>query len=150
MENQLSGTLTPQGHILPLRVYWEDTDAGGIVYHANYLKFMERGRTDFLRLLGVNQSALQAATGLTFAVAKMDIAFKRPAVLDDVLSVSTQFTSVGGASLTLCQQVFRGQDELARAQVTVATLRDGRAVRLPSGLKDIFSKNIFEKSGLAG
>jgi len=135
----LAGELGAQGHILPVRVYWEDTDAGGIVYHANYLKFMERARTDYLRLLGVHQSQLQRNTGITLAVSRMNIAFRQPAVLDDLVQVVSVFAAIGGASLTLAQKVLRGNAVLAQASVTVAALREGRPVRLPPDLRALFA-----------
>jgi acyl-CoA thioester hydrolase len=128
----LSGTLTAAGHVLDVRIYWEDTDAGGIVYHANYLKFMERGRSDFFRLLGIHQARLQADTGITFAVAKMDIAFKSPAFLDNLVCVKTCFDTIGGASFVLRQTIARDDHVLVTALVTVAALKNGRATRLPA------------------
>ncbi|BCJ89878.1 tol-pal system-associated acyl-CoA thioesterase [Terrihabitans soli] len=121
---------------LAVRVYWEDTDAGGVVYHASYLRFMERGRTEFLRECGVHQAALQDETGLTFVVADMNIRFRQPARLDDVLVVETVVEESGGASLSLRQTVLRGQDVIVEADVTCAVIsRDGKPMRIPADVK---------------
>ncbi|MGQ4273473.1 tol-pal system-associated acyl-CoA thioesterase [Terrihabitans sp. B22-R8] len=123
-------------HILPIRIYWEDTDAGGIVYHASYLRFMERGRTELLRAAGVGQSELQAESGITFVVRRMTIDFRSPARLDDMIEVRTAVSAIGGASLTLDQSVVRGADVLAAAEVSCAVLGPaGRPVRLPGEVK---------------
>jgi len=121
---------------LPVRVYWEDTDAGGVVYHASYLRFMERGRTELLRAKGIDQGALLAESGLSFVVAKMDIGFRSPAKLDDALDVLTELRQVGGASLVLRQAVVRAGQVLVEAGVTCALIsREGRPARMPAGLR---------------
>src|SRR5687768_17725944 len=107
---------------VPVRVYWEDTDAGGVVYHASYLRFMERGRTEFLRERGIHQSALQQESGLTFVVADMNIRFRQPAKIDDELVVETVAKEIGGASLALNQKVLCGSDVLVEADVTCAVI----------------------------
>ena len=124
---------------LPLRVYWEDTDAGGVVYYANYLKFCERARTEWLRSLGLEQQRLADAEGLLFVVGSADLRFLRPARLDDRLLVDVAVASRGGASLDLVQRVWRdGQSPtlLARARVLVACVQAGslRPRRLPRAL----------------
>ena len=91
----------------PVRVYWEDTDAGGIVYYANYLKFMERARSEWLRALGIDQAALARDERLQFAVVEARIRYHRPARFDDLLQVSVQATELGGASVTMTQEVRR-------------------------------------------
>jgi acyl-CoA thioester hydrolase len=116
---------------ISVRVYWEDTDAGGIVYHANYLRFMERGRTELLRGCGLDQSALAAETDVTIAVRRMSIEFLAAARLDDVLQVRTALVDLRGASLLLRQDVLRDETPLVAAEVLVATVRDGRACRMP-------------------
>ena len=121
-------------HRLPVRVYYEDTDFSGAVYHASYLRFMERGRTELLRALDVAQSDLHA-DGLAFAVRRMTIDWLRPARMDDVLTVETRPGEVRGASMTLAQAVLRGQEVLVTAGVTVAAVRAGRAVRIPDALR---------------
>jgi acyl-CoA thioester hydrolase len=124
------------GHALPVRVYYEDTDFSGFVYHASYLRFMERGRTELLRSLAGNQSELHRdAQGLVFVVRRMAIDFLRPALMDDELTVWTVTRALRGASMTLAQEVRRGEELLVAAEVTVACVRDGRAVRLPDSLR---------------
>ena len=116
----------------PVRVYWEDTDAGGIVYHTAYLRFAERARTEMLRAAGIDQSRLLAETGMAFAVARMEVDFKRPAVLDDALEVAVHLVELAQASLRLTQVIRRGSDELVRLAVRLACIdRRGRPVRMP-------------------
>ncbi len=136
----LAGRLIPGGHALALRVYYEDTDFSGIVYHANYLKFMERGRSDYMRLLGVVQGELFAeaaaeAPGFHFVVRSMQLDFKKPARIDDVLEVITLSKDVAGASITLAQSVNRGDEVLVSALVRVAFVSQGRAKRIPDALR---------------
>jgi acyl-CoA thioester hydrolase len=134
----LSGELTAEGHRLIQRVYYEDTDFSGVVYHARYLHFLERGRTDFLRCLGVAQGAMAAPggeEGLMFVVHRMEIDFKAPARMDDILDIVTATEMATGARLVLRQQIRRGTQVLIAAQVTVAILStSGRPRRLPPGL----------------
>jgi acyl-CoA thioester hydrolase len=138
-DDPLAGRLTADGHELLQRVYFEDTDFSGRVYHARYLHFMERGRSDYLRLLGIHHTVL-AAEGLGFAVRHMAIDFLGPAVIDDVLKIRTRCVSVGGARLDLDQAVLRGETVLAKASVTVALLgANGRAERLPADLRAAFA-----------
>jgi len=136
----LDGEIRDGRHVMPLRVYYEDTDFSGIVYHANYLRFMERGRTNFLRLLGADQRALfeeaaREAPGFAFVVRSMTIDFLSPARMDDVLTVTTAPAEVKGASITLAQTVARGGDVLVQAQVRVAFVAGGRAQRIPKPLR---------------
>lgn len=122
----------------PVRVYLEDTDALGIVYYANFLRFAERARTELLRDLGVDHSAMIAADGLNFAVTRCEIDYLSPARLDDRLEVETSLLGIGGATLELLQRVRRGGDEIARVTVRLAcTNRAGRPRRLPAGLRKI-------------
>lgn len=124
-------------HRLALRVYYEDTDFSGVVYHASYLRFLERGRTELLRGLGIDQAALFAAEPpLAFAVAGMQIAFRRPALMDDVVEVETVVAAVGGASLVLRQRVLRGAEALVEAEVRVAAVSRGRPARLPRAVAE--------------
>lgn len=120
-----------------LRVYYEDTDLTGVVYHAGYLRFMERGRTEFLRAHGIENGALWAADNpLAFVVAHMDIAFRAPARMDDVLDVVTTVAAISAARLVLHQTVQRDGQTLVEATVTVATIDGaGRAKRLPDILR---------------
>ena len=123
-------------HKLDVRVYYEDTDAGGIVYHANYLKFAERGRTEMMRGLGFAHSAIAAETGTVFAVRRLAADYRRPARLDDLLSVDTRIVEIGGATLLLDQRICRNGAVLAALDVLVACIGpDGRPRRVPPGLR---------------
>ncbi|MFG1360855.1 tol-pal system-associated acyl-CoA thioesterase [Xanthobacter pseudotagetidis] len=152
---QLAGRLVPGGHALTLRVYYEDTDFSGIVYHANYLKFMERGRSDYMRLLGVVQGELFAqaaaeAPGFHFVVRAMQIDFLKPARIDDVLEVVTLSKEVMGASITLLQQVKRAGEVLVSAHVRVAFVSEGRAKRIPDALRQATLNDAKAAEALAG
>jgi len=119
-------------HSLTLRVYYEDTDMAGVVYYANYLKFIERGRTEAIRALGVDQAALRAA-GTVFVVRRVVAEYLRPARFDDVLAVETGVLWVKRASLAMAQRVLRDGVPLFTAEVTLAAMGlDGRARRLPT------------------
>jgi acyl-CoA thioester hydrolase len=136
----LDGEIRGGHHFMPVRVYYEDTDFSGIVYHANYLRFMERGRTNYLRLLGADHGALWAqaqseAPGLAFVVRAMQIEFLRPARMDDVLEVVTVPQEVKGASIMLHQRVMRGDETLVEARVRVACVAGGRARPIPKPLR---------------
>ena len=123
-------------HRVVVRVYYEDTDFSGVVYHANYLRFLERGRTELLRSAGIDQSALHAeGSGLNFAVRRMTLDYARPARMDDLLHVDTRVGEMRGASLWMSQQVLRGETVLVAAAVLVAVLSGGRPARLPDGLR---------------
>lgn len=122
-------------HCLPVRVYYEDTDLAGIVYYANYLKFIERGRSEWLREIGVDQSALKAETGHVFAVRRVEADYLRPAVFDDLLEVTTATASTSAARVVLDQSVRREDDILFTARVTIVCLgATGRPARLPRSL----------------
>jgi acyl-CoA thioester hydrolase len=136
----LDGEIRDGRHVMPIRVYYEDTDFSGIVYHANYLRFMERGRTNFLRLLGADQRALfeeaaKEAPGFAFVVRSMTLDFRSPARMDDMLTVTTVPIDVKGASVTLAQTVVRGDEVLVEAQVRVAFVAGGKAQRIPKPLR---------------
>jgi acyl-CoA thioester hydrolase len=136
----LSGEICDGAHLLPVRVYYEDTDFSGVVYHASYLRFMERGRTDYLRLLGADHRALfeqteAEAPGFAFVVRSMNIDFLKPARMDDVLTIATAPQEVKGASITLHQRVMRGGELLVEAQVRVAFVSGGRARPIPKALR---------------
>ena len=123
-------------HRLPIRVYYEDTDFSGVVYHASYLRFLERGRTEILRAAGVDQSMLHAeGKGLFFAVRRMTIDYLKPARMDDWLTVETTTTEVRGATLDVAQRILREDDVLIGATVLVASLSGGRPVRIPDSLR---------------
>ncbi len=122
--------------MFPVRVYYEDTDAAGIVYYANYLKFAERARTEMMRSLGVAHAQLLACEGIAFAVRKCVAEYLRPARLDDVLQVRTRVTGVKGASLGLEQSVLKDAEELVRIDMRLACMsRSGRPARLPPGVR---------------
>lgn len=107
---------------IPVRVYYEDTDAGGVVYYANYLKFMERARTEWLRRLGFEQDELLAREGVLFAVRSVRLDFEQPARFNDALAVTTQVVRRGGASLTFAQEVRRADATLCRGEIKIACL----------------------------
>ncbi|MBV8961980.1 MAG: tol-pal system-associated acyl-CoA thioesterase [Hyphomicrobiales bacterium] len=124
-------------HSLSLRIYYEDTDFSGAVYHASYLRFFERGRTEWLRDLGVDQgTAFEARPPVTFVVTRLSIAYRRPAHMDDVITIRTQLVELRGASLVLAQRASRGAEVVAEAEVTVASLSGGRPVRLPRAIAE--------------
>lgn len=128
----LAGRLQGGVHVLPVRVYFEDTDAGGVVYHARYLAFCERARSDMLRLLGIHQSRMGE---LGFVVRRMACEFLKPARLDDLLEVETRFRDWSGARLEMDQLARRGADVIFEAEVMVAVVdRHGRPRRLPAEL----------------
>jgi acyl-CoA thioester hydrolase len=121
----------------PVRVYWEDTDAGGVVYHAGYLRFMERARSEWMRTLGVDQMAFKQATGLAFMVREMQIDFLKPALLDDELSVTVEVKERRAASILFTQTITRADgSSLIRARVRVACvdILRMRAAPIPTGL----------------
>jgi acyl-CoA thioester hydrolase len=136
----LDGELRDGRHVQPVRVYYEDTDFSGVVYHASYLRFMERGRTNYLRLIGADHRALfeqtlKEAPGFAFVVRSMAIEFRRPARMDDVLEVITSPAEVKGASVLLKQQVMRGEELIVEADVRVAFVSGGRARPIPKPLR---------------
>jgi acyl-CoA thioester hydrolase len=121
---------------MPLRVYYEDTDAAGIVYYANYLKFAERGRTEMMRELGFAHSGIVAASGIIFTVRRLTADYRQPARLDDLLSVDTRIIEIAGATLLLDQRICRSGEVLAALDVLVACVgQDGRPRRVPPALR---------------
>ncbi|SHM42347.1 tol-pal system-associated acyl-CoA thioesterase [Roseibium suaedae] len=137
----LAGRFESGAHVLPVRVYYEDTDFTGVVYHGAFIKFFERGRSDYLRLCEVHHTELQnadPARSLAFAVRRMSVEFMRPARIDDVLEVHTSLVEARGARLELRQEIRRSGDVLITADVLVAVINgQGRPARLP---KDIMSR----------
>lgn len=127
----------------PIRVYYEDTDAGGIVYHANYLRFLEQARTEWLRSLGFEQDALKLEQGTVFAVKAIKIEYLKPAVFNDLLMVSVQADSVKKVSITFKQRVIRNSDDrsgvLANADITIACV-SSEGMRLTPIPNDIVEK----------
>lgn len=137
---ELAGRLIEGGHTMQVRVYYEDTDFTGIVYHANYLRFMERGRTNYLRLVGADHRALferteEEAPSFAFVVRSMKIDYLRPAYMDDLLEIRTLSREVSGASIILRQKVMRGQEVMVEAEVRVAFVSEGRPRRIPESLR---------------
>jgi acyl-CoA thioester hydrolase len=135
------GALVGRTHRFALRVYFEDTDAAGIVYYANYLRFMERARSDMLRAVGIDQrAALESGEGV-YAVAEACIKYRRPAKLDDDLLIQTEIVEIRAASVLIHQRVMRGDEILADATVTAAFLsQDGRPKRQPRAWVEIFER----------
>ena len=129
----VEGRFDGREHRFPVRVYFEDTDLSGVVYHANYLRFMERARSDMLRLVGIDQRAAMEAGGGAYAVSDLAIRYRRPARLDDALIVVSRLTQVRAAAVAIHQRVMRGAETLAEAEVTAALVApDGRPRRQPA------------------
>ena len=123
-------------HEISVRVYYEDTDLAGIVYYANYLRFIERARTEWVRALGVDQGALKREEGIVFAVRRVEADYLKPARFDDVLTVTTRLLELGGARIELEQQVLRGAERLFTARVVLVCLSEaGGAVRMPPSVR---------------
>ena len=123
-------------HTFTLRVYYEDTDLAGIVYYANYLKFIERARSEWVRGMGIDQAKLRTEQGLVFAVRRVEADYLRPALFDDVLTVQTALVDHSGARLVLDQAVLRGEQTLFKARVTLACLTAiGAATRFPAAMR---------------
>ena len=124
---------------MSLRVYYEDTDLAGIVYYANYLKFIERGRTEYVREIGVDQTKLKAETGIVFAVRRVEADYIAPAKFDDVLDVVTSVERASGVRLVMRQVVERGGEVLFEALVTLVALTEsGAPARLPAEIRQAF------------
>ena len=128
-------THSTHGGDLDLRVYYEDTDFSGRVYHASYLRFMERGRTEWLRALGFEHGALAGEQGLMFAVRGLEIEYLAPAVIDDLLRIETRLAGIRGAVIEFAQVVLRRGEKLAEAKVRVVAVKNGRATRIPGELR---------------
>ncbi len=132
--------VTHPPHSIAVRIYYEDTDLAGVVYYANYFKFMERGRTEFLRDAGIEQSRLKEESGHVFVVRRVESDFRSSAVFDDLLTVETAITRLSGASVTMSQRVLRGSEVLNDAIVQIACLGpDGRPARIPPAIKGALS-----------
>ena len=139
----LAGRIDDDIHILPIRVYFEDTDFSSLVYHANYLKWIERGRSDYLRLLGVHHHELidgaQAKDRAAFVVRRMELDYLKPARIDEILTVKTRCTELGAAWLTLDQSVWRGDVQLFQAEVQVVLISEaGKPLRLSQHMRAVF------------
>jgi acyl-CoA thioester hydrolase len=137
MKTEISGRLEGIDHVFPVRVYYEDTDAAGIVYYANYLRFAERARTEMVRLTGGEGACVgEDGVRVAFAVRHCTADYRRPAKLDDLLNLRTRIRRVHGASLDMEQMVMRGDEELVSIYVKLACLsHEGKPARLPVGLK---------------
>lgn len=123
-------------HELPIRVYYEDTDMGGIVYYANYLRYIERARSDWVRSLDVDQNAMREKDGVVFVVRRVEADYLKPAKFDDELLVRTVVKAVTGVRLIMSQEVIRGDDLLFQAEVTVVCVGEGGApARLPANIR---------------
>jgi acyl-CoA thioester hydrolase len=132
-------------HRLAVRVYYEDTDFSGVVYHASYLRFLERGRTEFLRSLGIEHKVIFADGGkdaVHFVVRRLTIDFVRPAFMDDAVVVETVAAAIGGASIEMAQRILRGSEVLVTAKVRIALVKGGKAQRL--------SRDLAARLGRAG
>lgn len=132
-----TGILDGGVHVLPLRVYYEDTDAGGIVYHASYLRFAERGRAELLRMFSADNRALLAGAGVAFVARQCSLDYIAPARLDDALEIHTRIVEVRGASLRAAQTVRRQGQDLVRIEIRLACIQgDGRPGRLPADVRE--------------
>ncbi len=146
--SHLDGEIRDGRHHMQVRVYYEDTDFSGIVYHANYLRFMERGRTNHLRLMGAEQHALfeqaeSEAPSFAFVVRSMALDYFKPARMDDVLDIVTWPVTVKGASITMAQEVRRGEELLVKAEVRVAFISEGRAHPIPKALRQLLKADLL-------
>ena len=146
----LAGRIEGETHVLPIRVYFEDTDFTGLVYHANFLKFCERGRSDFIRLLGIDHQSLanpEQGEPALFVVRRIEIDYLKPASIDEVLEVVTRCAEIGGATLVLAQEVRRGQTVLARAKVSVVLVSpSGKPQRLGSIVRGALERFVNQRA----
>jgi len=146
-ESEASGRFDGGRHLLSMRVYWEDTDAGGIVYYAYYLRYAERGRTEMLRHAGIGQAALMAQDGVMFTVRNCDVAYLNPARLDDRIVVESVVRSVGGATVEMDQTIARDGQDLAHCRLRLACVgNNGRPARMPPDLRRLFM-SLLESAG---
>lgn len=134
-----SGWLEGREHVLPVRIYYEDTDFTGMVYHANYLRYFERGRSDFFRLAGISHTALLAlAKPTAFTLVRLELDFKKAARIDDALQVRTTYDEVKGARLMVSQRITRGDEVIAEAKIQAVCIDlAGRAIRPPAEMVDL-------------
>ena len=147
LDQPTSGRFAGSEHRYPLRVFFEDTDLSGVVYHANYLRFMERARSDMLRVAGIDQRAAFEAGGGAYAVADLQIRFRAPARLDDALLVVSSLAQVRAASVVIHQQVRRSGEVLTDATVTAALVSPaGRAQRQPAAWTAIYRQLLPQES----
>src|SRR5277367_654304 len=140
------GRFEGKAHILPLRVYYEDTDLSGVIYHANYLRYMERGRTEFFRLAGISKMAgLEAAEPTAWAIRNVQVQFHRPGRVDDVLQVHTILTGITGARMTATQRIYAGDSLLTdgRIEACIITLT-GKPRRIPAEIRAVLTPFVVE------
>lgn len=143
----LSGLMAGKIHHFPVRVYYADTDAGGMVYHATYLDFAERARTEMMRLFGLDHTQLQKDHGLLFAVRSCEIDYRRPARLDDLLEIRSHVAHLGGASLHVSQSIWRGEEELVQLVIRLVCMHfEGRAMRIPIAIRSDLQDFLTEKA----
>ena len=148
LDQPAGGRIVAGEHRFPVRVYFEDTDLSGIVYHANYLRYMERARSDMLRLAGIDQRAHQEAGGGAYAVTALNIRYRAPARLDDVLLVLTNLRQVRAASVDIHQRVMLGNTILTEADVTAALVgASGRPARQPRAWVEAFERVMAQNEG---
>jgi acyl-CoA thioester hydrolase len=145
----LGGFFRGSEHILPVRVYYEDTDFSGVVYHGAYVRFMERGRSDFLRLIGISHRDLLALDEpIAFTIQRLEIDFYKPARIDDALEVRTAYTRATGARIEARQDIWRGGEQLTTGRVHAACINlEGRARRLPPSVRAALASRITDAHG---
>lgn len=146
-----AGRFDGRAHLLPVRVYYEDTDFTGVVYHANYVRYFERGRSDFLRSIGIGHSELlEGEAPMAFVIAEMALSFVRPARIDDALIVRTLYDAVKGPRLLISQSIERGGEILCRAAVTAVCIHlDGRPRRPTQALVEAVKPWLAAPAGVA-
>ena len=135
---------SPPAFRFPVRVYWEDTDAGGVVFYANYLKFFERARTEWLRSMGFGQEELRTQTGAMFIVSQTSVRYLRPARLDDLLRVTVEVSHAGQASMTIAQVAWRGEERLAEGEIRIGCVdaQSFRPRRIPDPLLQAMAEQV--------
>jgi acyl-CoA thioester hydrolase len=144
-ESVTSGELREKIHHFPVRVYYAETDAGGVVYHASYLSYAERARTEMLRLLGFDHVRQREQYGMMWVVRGIEADFRRPAHLDDLLDIRSTLVYLGGASLHVDQAIWRGDEEVAALRVRLACMHiAGRPVRIPAALRQALQEFLKE------
>lgn len=147
VEYQEFGRFEGKTHVLPIRIYYEDTDLSGVVYHANYLRYMERGRSEFFRSVGIVRLAqLEADEPTAWTLRKIELEYLRPARLDDLIEVHTRAISVSGARMTAEQNIFCEGAHLTRGRVEACIMTlDGRPRRIPQATRDKFAPYLTER-----
>jgi acyl-CoA thioester hydrolase len=141
---------SPHHHAHDLRIYWEDTDAGGVVFYANYLKFFERARTEWLRSLGYEQEALRTQTSAIFIVSQTSVRYLRPARLDDLLTITVQVEHAGQASMNIAQVAWRGNERLAEGEIRIGCVdaTSFRPRRIPEHLLQALAEQVLQSAPL--